>query len=222
MTTAVQPEHGVKAVRDAVAALLVADLPGRIPRMEGYWSLQSGDIPAADMITSGETPDQALDSRSDAWIEVVTPRLLPRTKTVDLTPTGGSVNRYRYSARLYIWTLHTNWADALDRRDRLAVAVRDALFGYPTLAVPPVTGDTGFLVNTSTVSEEFGEPHRLGKGNPRTWAPALLTFEIDHEYNTDAVTTRDNWGVFNQVNVRVVLMSKKQPNTYAPGGDPHG
>ena len=222
MPVQTQPEHGVKAVRDAVAALLVADLPKRIDRMTYLWQLDREAIPtpSADQITSGETPDNALDDRGTtndgdekygAWVEVITPRLLPRTRTVDTTTKGGSVNRYRYSARIYVWTLAPRWSEAMDRRDRLAVAVRDSLFTYPTLAVPPAVGDTGFLVNSSSISEEFGEPHRIGRGNTRVWAPALLTYEIDHEYDTEAVTTLDDWGVFDRINLRVTPLPFTHP-----------
>lgn len=220
MSVSIQPEHGVKAVRDAVARLLAADLPNRIDRMTQLWQLDRGEIPDPDMITSGETADNALDDRgttndgdekSGAWVEVITPRLLPRTKTVDITPSGSSVNRYRYSARIYVWTLAPHWDEAMDRRDRLAVAVRDSLFSYPTLAVPPAVGDTGFLINSSTISEEFGEPHRIGRGNTRVWAPALLTYEIDHEYDTEAVTTRDDWGSFDGYTLRVTLLPWDHP-----------
>jgi hypothetical protein len=203
-----QPEHGVKAVRDKVAALLVADLPTRITRMTSLWGLDAGSIPGVDMVTSGEAADNALDARGKTWIEVVTPRLLPRTRTMDLTSSGSAVNRYRYSARIYVWAVADRWAQALDDRDRLAGAVRDSLFDYPTLAVPPVVGDTGFLLNSSTISEEYGEPYRIKRqgGSPRVWAPALLSYEIDHEYNPDAVTTREDWGVFNGIDLFVTLL----------------
>lgn len=227
MPVQTQPEHGVKAVRDAVARLLRADLPKRIDRMTYLWQLDTPAIPSPNMITSGEAADNALDDRgtqadgdtkSASWVEVITPRLLPRTRTVDMTTRGSTVNRYRYSARLYVWVLAPNWGDALDRRDRLAVAVRDSLFSYPTLAVPPTTGDTGFLVNSSTISEEYGEPHRVGKGNTRVWAPCLLTYEIDHEYDTEAVTTRDDWGSFDHIDVVVELLPFTHPATETDDG----
>lgn len=216
MSAPTQPEHGVKAVRDQVAALLVADLPGRITDMTRLWALGEREIPQADMVTSGETPDNALDHRGEAWIEVITPRLLPRTRTVGLTLTGGSVNRYRYSARIYVWTLADTWPDAMDKRDRLATAVQDALFDYPTLAVLPATGDTGFLINSSSISQEFGEPYRARQkgGSPRVWAPALLSYEIDHEWGTTDITTRPDLGRFDSVDLRVVLL----PYTHPIGG----
>lgn len=213
-----QPEHGVKAVRDRVAALLRAELPRRIERMTYLWQLDAGEIPDPNRVTSGEKPDHALDNSGNdreeqgaAWVEVITPRLLPRTRTVDITPRGSTVNRYRYSARLYVWTLAPTWDESMDRRDRLAVAVRDSLFSYPTLAIPPAVGDTGFLVNSSSISEEYGEPHRIGSGNTRVWAPALLTYEIDHEYDTEAVNTRDDWGSFDGLDLFVTLLPFNQP-----------
>lgn len=220
MSAPTQPEHGVKAVRDAVRNLLAADLPRRITEMTSLWRLNTGDVPTADMITSGEAPDNALDHKGKAWVEIVTPRLMPRTRCVDVTPTGGNVNRYRYSSRIYVWTLGDAWADAIDRRDRLAVAVRDSLFGYPTLAVPPAVGDTGFLLNSSTISEEYGEPYRLKRanGSTRVWAGAVLAYEIDHEYNVDAVTTRDDWGTFDGIDLAVTLL----PYPPVPAIPPHG
>ena len=212
-----QPEHGVKAVRDRVAALLAWNLPLRIDRMTYLWQLDKEAIPVPDpgSITSGEAPDNALTQagvtnegggKTGAWVEVITPRLLPRTRTVEVTPKGGSVNRYRYSARIYVWTLADRWGEAMDRRDRLSVAIRDALFTYPTLAIPPAVGDTGFLVNSSSISEEYGDPVRIKGGNTRVWAPSLLTYEIDHEYDTDAVTTVDDWGSFDRIDLQVELL----------------
>lgn len=227
--TQTQPEHGVKAVRDAVAAMLVYDLPLRIDRMAYLWQLDREAIPVPDeaAITSGEAADNALtdtgitnegDQKSGAWIEVITPRLLPRTRTVEVTAKGGSVNRYYYSARIYVWCLAGKWAEAMDRRDRLATAVRDTLFSYPTLAVPPLVGDTGFLINSSSISEEYGEPVRMGRGNTRVWAPALLSYEIAHEYDTDAVTTIDDWGSFQHIDLQVTLLPWTGP-AEAPDGN---
>src|SRR5690349_9951861 len=106
MMVATQPEHGVKAVRDRVAAMLVYDLPLRIDRMTHLWQLDREAIPVPDeeAVTSGDAADNALTDRgitndgntkTGAWVEIITPRLLPRTRTVDVTVRGGSVNRYR-------------------------------------------------------------------------------------------------------------------------------
>lgn len=204
-------EHGPKAVRDRVAALLMADLGPRITAMLHLWALDSQEIPvpAAEGIVSGEAPDNVLDHKSQSWIEVVTPRLMPRTQTVDLDEFGNLVNRYRYSARIYVWTMAEHWGDAENYRDRLTVAARDALLTYPTLAIPPATGDTGYLVHTNTISEEFGNPYRLKTTRAR--AAGLLSYEIIEEYATGLPATTDPWGSFDDLDLRVTLLPYTAP-----------
>jgi hypothetical protein len=207
-------EHGAKAVRDRVANLLIADLPPRIDAMTQLWVLDRGAIPEPGKVTSGEAPDGALDHQAETWIEVITPRLMPRTRTVGMTSDGQMINRYRYSARVYIWVLAEKWQEALDRRDRLATAARDSLLTYPTLAVPPAVGDTGFLVHNNTLSEEFAEPSRIGNrsgGSPRVRAAALLAYEIEHEYATGAPPTTPPWGTFNTLDLAVTLLPYSTP-----------
>lgn len=206
-------EHGAKAVRDRVAALLLADLSPRITAMTHLWALDSRRIPDPDMVTSGEAADNALDHRGETWIEVITPRLMPRTQSVGLNTSGYMINRYRYGARIYVWTLAPDWAGALDTRDRLCTATRDALLSYPTLAIPPATGDTGFLVHTNTISEEFSEPYR-NKSTSRVRAAGLLSYEIIEEYATGYPTTSPDWGVFENLDLRVTLL----PYTAPTGG----
>jgi hypothetical protein len=208
------PEHGAKAVRDAVANLLTADLPPRIDAMCELWTLETGSIPWPGMLTSGEAADNALDHRADTWIEVIAPRLMPRTRVVGMTTDGQLIYRYRYSARIYIWVLADRWADALDRRDRLCTAARDSLLTYPTLAIPPAFGDTGFLVHSNTLSEEFAEPYRIGGrngGSPRVRAAGLLAYEIEHEYATGNPPTQGPLGVFNDFDLRVILAPYTHP-----------
>lgn len=207
-------EHGAKAVRDRVADLLIADLPLRIDAMTELWVLDERSIPEPGKVTSGEAPDGALDHQADTWIEVITPRLMPRTRTVGMTSDGQMINRYRYSARVYIWVKAERWEDALDKRDRLATASRDSLLTYPTLAVPPAVGDTGFLVHNNTLSEEFAEPVRIGGrsgGSPRVRAAALLAYEIEHEYATGAPPTTPPWGVFESLQLAVTLLPYTRP-----------
>jgi hypothetical protein len=207
-------EHGAKAVRDRVANLLVADLPLRTEAMTQSWELDARDVPTPGMVTSGEAADNALDHRAETWIEVITPRLMPRTRTVGITVDGQLIHRYRYSARVYIWVMADRWQDALDRRDRLATASRDSLLTYPTLAIPPTVGDTGFLVHTNTLSEEFAEPVRIGNrggGSPRVRAAALLAYEIEHEYATGAPSTQPPWGVFETLDLSVILLPYSSP-----------
>lgn len=199
----VSTEHGDKAVRDQVAALLIAELPGRIAGMVNLWALDAKEIPTPDMVTSGEAADNALDHRGDTWIEVITPRLMPRTKAMGLDERGYMIYRYRYSARIYVWVLAGDWQSALDQRSRLAAACRDSLMTYPTLAAPPAFGDTGFLVNANTISEESSEPVRLKTGHVR--AAALLAYEIDHEYPSGIPSTLPDLGTFNTLDLRVVL-----------------
>lgn len=203
-------EHGAKAVRDRVAALLIADLPGRIDAMTQLWTLGEKEIPAPDKITSGEPADFALDHRGNTWIEVITPRLMPRTQSMGLNSHGYMINRYRYAARIYVWVLAGEWQAALDLRDRMCTATRDALLAYPTLAIPPTTGDTGFLVHTNTISEEFPDPYRI-KNNPRVRAAGLLAYEIIEEYATGYPTTSPVWGRFDSLDLRVTLLPHTRP-----------
>lgn len=201
-------EHGAKAVRDRVAALLMADLPLRIEAMLNLWVLDREEIPEPK-VTSGEAPDNALDHSAENWIEVITPRLMPRTQFMGLTPAGGWINRYRYSSRIYIWVLAERWAEALNRRDRLCAAARDALLSYPTLAVPPATGDTGFLVHNNTLSEEFSEAYRLK--TQRVRAAGVLAYEIEEEYATGEPATTGSFGRFDELDLRVTLLPYTRP-----------
>lgn len=202
-------EHGAIAVRDQVANLLIADLPGRISGMVHLWALGEKEIPTPDMITSGEAADNALDHRGDTWVEVITPRLMPRTRAMGLNELGYMIYRYRYTARIYVWVLSKEWKTTLDQRDRLAAACRDSLMTYPTLAPPPAFGDTGFLLNPATISEESSEPLRLKTTHVR--AAALLAYEIDHEYPSGIPSTLPDLGTFNTLDLRVTLVPFTHP-----------
>lgn len=202
-------EHGGKPVRDRVAALLAADLPNRIPLVTNLWSLDHMELPTPDMVHSGDIADGALDHRGETWVEVITPRLMPRTRSMGLNPSGYMTHRYQYSARIYVWVIAAVWDDAVDIRDRTATVTRDSLLTYPTLAVPPADGDTGFLVRYDTISEEFGEPFRVGQrsgGSPRVRAGALLNYVIEHEYAAGDPLTTANWGTFDTYDLRVTLV----------------
>ncbi|MGH3986593.1 MAG: LamG domain-containing protein [Pseudonocardiaceae bacterium] len=225
-------EHGAKAVRDRVAALLVADLGARIDAMCELWVLDAATFPAPDRVishgdtpadprypgtlavTSGEPPDFALDHTARSWVEVITPRLMPKTQTWGLTPRGNLLYRFRYACKLYVWALGDTWREALDARDRLAVAVRDALFDLRTLQIPPASGDSGYLVDPNTMSEEFGAPFRIaGKSgtNPRVRAAALLNYEVIHEHETGVPTTRPDDGPYTGYDLAVSLLPWTRP-----------
>jgi hypothetical protein len=207
-------EHGTKAVRDRVAALLRADLPNRIDAVTHLWSLDRREIPKPDMIISGEKPDQVLDDKGKTWIEVITPRVLPRTQSMGLNAHGSMVHRYRHSARIYVYVISPEWADTVDMRDRSVTMVHDSLLSYPTLAIPPQRGDTGFLVHVNTITEESGEPFRIGQrtgGNPRVRAGGLLSYEIEHEYANDDPNTTQPWGTFETLDLRVTLLPFTAP-----------
>lgn len=182
-------EHGAKAVRDRVANLLRADLPGRIDMMCELWAIERATIAGPDMVTSGEAVDNALDHRGRTWIEVVTPRLMPTTETVGMDTAGNMEIRCRYQARIYVWGLADKWEPALDQRDRLMAAGRDSLLDFPTLAIPPATGDTGFLVSRDRMSEESPPPFRIPT-TKRVWAGGSLVYEIIEEYTIGQPTTR--------------------------------
>jgi hypothetical protein len=205
-------EHGAKAVRDRVAALLAADLPGRIDIMCELWAIERATIAGPDMVTSGEAVDNALDHQGRTWIEVVTPRLMPRTQTVDMDPRGNFVCRFRYQARIYVWGVADTWGEALDQRDRIMVAGRDALLDFPTLAIPPAYGDTGYLVYRDTLSEEFGPPYRLPK-SPRVWAGGALVYEVAEEYAIGDPTTRPQPGAYTEWDLAVTLLPYTHPAT---------
>lgn len=212
-------EHGAKAVRDRVAALLAADMPHRITTMCTLWSIDASVFPPPDMVTSGEAADFLLDARGRVWIEVITPRLMPRTQTVGLSANGNMVYRFRYSAKIYIWAIDDHWQGAIDQRDRLTAAARDSLLDFPTLIPPPGGGDSGYCVFPDTLTEEFGEPFRLGSkqpggSNPRVRAAGLLNYEIVEEYEVGVPTTRPIPGPYTGYSLVVTLL----PFTHPIGG----
>lgn len=202
-------EHGAKGVRDKVAALLAAELPSRIDAMTHLWALDEVEVPHPDMVTSGEAADNVLDHRGDTWVEVITPRLMPRTEAMGLNNLGYMVYQYHYTARIYVWVLAKDWQTVLDRRDRTAAAARDALITYPTLAIPPAFGDTGFLLDVKTLAEEYSEPYRLKTSHVR--AAGLLAYEIKHEYASGVPSTRPDLGVFENLDLRVTLLPFTEP-----------
>lgn len=209
-------EHGAKAVRDRVANLLRADLPLRIDMMCELWAIERATIAGPDMVTSGEAPDNALDHRGRTWIEVITPRLMPGTETVGMDANGNLEIRCKYQARIYVWGVAENWAKALDQRDRLMTASRDALLDYPTLAIPPQVGDTGVLVNRDRMSEEFPSPYRIPK-NPRVWAGGALVYELIEEYAIGDPTTRPQPEPYTGWDLAVTLLPYSRAATEEEG-----
>lgn len=203
-------EHGAKAVRDRVAALLRADLPPRIDMMCELWAIERATVAVPGMVTSGEPADNALDARGRTWIEVITPRLMPSTQTVGMDAAGNLEIRAKYQARVYVWGIADRWPDAIDQRDRIMAAGRDALLDYPTLAIPPTVGDTGYLVSRDRMSEEFGAPYRL-PNNPRVWAGGVLVYEVDEEYAIGDPTTRPQPEPYDGFSLAVTLLPWDRP-----------
>lgn len=203
-------EHGAKTVRDRVANLLRADLPPRIDMMCELWAIERATIAGPDMVTSGEAADNVLDHRGRTWIEVVTPRLMANTETVGMDANGNMELRCRYQARIYVWGLSERWAEALDQRDRLMTAGRDSLLDFPTLAIPPATGDTGYLVSRDRMSEESPPPFRL-PSNKRVWAGGSLVYEIIEEYTVGEPTTRPQPEPYTGFDLAVTLLPFDRP-----------
>ena len=77
------------------------------------------------------------------------------------------------------------------------------------LAPPPAFGDTGFLLNPATISEESSEPVRLKTTHVR--AAALLAYEIDHEYPSGIPSTLPDLGTFDTLDLRVTLAPFTHP-----------
>jgi hypothetical protein len=207
-------EHGAKVVRDQVAALLQADLPGRIDAACELWVLDRATLPEPGMVVSGDLADSVLDHRAREWIEVITPRLMPRTELVGFDASANLRYRFRYTARIYIWAINDRWPDVVDQRDRLMTQARDCLLDYPTLAIPPASGDTGFLIHIPTITEEFGEPFRIGKrdgSNPRARAGGLLAYEIIEEYAVGSPTTRPQPEPYTGFDLAVTLLPYTAP-----------
>lgn len=199
-------ESGAKAVRDRLAALLIDDLPRRITMLTELWTMPAGSIPLPDMVSSGEPADNVLDHRGHTWVEVITPRLMPRTKQMGFDTDAMMVYRFRYAARIYVWTLLDTWPEALDARDRLAGAVRSTLLDYPTLT--RAGGDSGYLLHSDTITEEFGAPWRH-PNTRRVWAPGVLVYEIEEE--TALPSTRPDPIPYEGVDLRVTLLPYTQP-----------
>lgn len=202
---------GANGVRDKVAELLGLEMPRKVPLLREAWDLDAAALPDVDVITSGETADNALDSRGKSWVEVINPRLL-KTVRVDIDTAGRPVYRSRYSARIYVWALGDTWESSKLARDNLAVVVRLSLIEYPTLTL--AGGDSGWLLHEDTITEEYGEPQRINRrpgnvGPVRVWAAAVLSYEIDAEETTADGSTRPPLGLNNDTFVT--------PQGYGPG-----
>jgi hypothetical protein len=168
--------RGPDSVRNAIADLLTAALPRKIPLLREAFGVDQGALPDLDVMSSGEMPDSALTSVGKSWVEVVNPRLLPGVQRVDIDPAGYPVYRMRYGCRIYVWALGADWDNAILRRDMLTGAVRAVLFEFPTLTLEG--GDTGFLVHEDTYTEEYGVPIRAANASGRTWGSALCSVDL--------------------------------------------
>jgi hypothetical protein len=213
MTGPVVARGGTHGLRDAVAALLTAELPNKTRLLRLAWGLDAEHLPDVDMICSGETADDALDTRGKSWVLVVNPRLVGSPVQVDLDPAGRPVYQYRYQAKIIVWAIGESWDTSKAARDNLCTATRLALMEYPTLTTEG--GDTGYLLHVPTIVEEYGEPYRpnkrSGAGSPRVWSPGMLSYEINMEEGTADGSTRPPLGTAQTTTVTTGAVGPGQP-----------
>jgi hypothetical protein len=201
--------RGADGVRDKLAELLRSEVPRKIGLLNTAWSAAQVQLPNLDEVVSGESPDNALDSRGDTWVLVINPRLLNlrRTDIVD----GQPEYMTRYSARIYVWAKDDSWATAISARDNLAVACRLSLLQYPTLD-NQTPGDTGYRLHENTYTEEFGEPMRLAQGQGRrVWAGAVLAIDMDCQETLADGSTRAPLGELDQTAVTATAVGPASP-----------
>lgn len=210
--------NGPDGVRDACVALLREDLPERIPLLRAARGLDSARLPdvARDRIVSGERPSNALTTAGRSWIEVINPRKI-RVRQVDIDPNGNPVYRTRWNLRIIVWALASSWEVSLAARDNLMAAVAGSLLEYPTLSRTP--GDSGYLVNINTITEEPGPPFRIADDpqgariNPKVWTGGALIYQMDDESTLTEASTRPPWGEAEQINVTGAVAAPGQPIT---------
>lgn len=165
--------RGPEGARDRIALALADILLLKLPALRAAYDHGADELPPVDAITSGEKPQQHLNSAGDTWVEVTIPRMAS-SRVIDLV-NGAPQYRIVYATRVYIWALGLSWTDAIDRRDRVTGAVRASLWEFPTLKLEG--GDSGVLVDTSSWSEEYGVPVRPSNPSQRCWATGMLAFE---------------------------------------------
>lgn len=209
--------NGPDGVRNACVALLQEDLPERIPLLRTARNLDSARLPsvARDRIVSGERPSNVLSSaKGGSWVEVINPRKV-RMRRVDIDDRGNPVYRSTWGMRVIVWAFARDWDVAIAARDNLMAACAGTLLEYPTLSRIP--GDTGFLVNTSTVAEEAGPPYRIADDpqgariNPGTWCGGALIYQMDDESTLTEASTRPPWGEAEQITVTGAVAAPGQP-----------
>ncbi|MBC8092168.1 MAG: hypothetical protein H7Y15_09575 [Pseudonocardia sp.] len=165
---------GPEGARDRIALALADILAVKLPLLRRAHGYDDAELPEVDTITSGEKPQQHLNAAGDTWLEIVISRMTS-SQVIDITPAGDQQFRIVYATRAYIWALGLSWTDAIDRRDRVTGAVRSCLWEFPTLTL--AGGDTGFLVQTSGWTEEYGVPVRPSNPSGRCWATGMLAFD---------------------------------------------
>jgi hypothetical protein len=213
VTGPVVARGGARGLRDAVTALLVAELPNKTRLLRLAWGLDEEQLPDVGMVVSGETADDALDSRGDSWVLVLNPRLVGSPVRVDLDEAGRPVYQYRYQAKIIVWAKGDDWEASKAARDNLCTATRLTLMEYPTLTTEG--GDTGYLLHEVTIVEEYGEPYRpnkrSGAGSHRVWSPGMLSYEINMEEGTADGSTRPPLGTAQTTQVTTGAVGPGQP-----------
>lgn len=210
--------QGSNAVRDQLVELFRHEMPIKIGLLRAQWGLSAEQLPDFQQITSGESPDNVLDSQGSTWVLVLNPRVL-RTTMVDIDDAGRQVNMVRYACRVYLWTKALDWPTAVEARGNFAQAARMCLLEYQNLSAT-VRGDTGFRSYQDTYGEEFGEPFRLQQSGGRVWAGALLAIDVDAEETLAAGSTRVPIGQVESVTPTGYAVGPDEPMTGAPDGNP--
>lgn len=183
--------HGPEFARDAIATGLADIIPIKWPRLRAAHGLGDEDLPQVDIVVSGEKPHGYLNEAGSTWVEVVINRMV-NMRAVDIDEIGDRVYRIRYAARVYVWTLGETWNDSIDRRDRVAGAVRQTLLEFPTLRLQGGDGDV--LIEHDRWTEDYGVPVPTGNRSERHWTSAALAFEAICEQTLAAGRVRDPIG----------------------------
>lgn len=209
--------NGPDGVRDQCVALLREDLPERIPLLREARGLDNSRLPdvARDRIVSGERPSNVLSSaKGGSWIEVINPRKV-RMRQVDLDDRGNPVYRSTWGLRIIVWAFAREWDVSIAARDNLMAATTGSLLEYPTLSRTP--GDSGYLVNINTITEEPGPPFRIAddpqgaRVNPGVWTGGALIYQMDDESTLTEASTRPPLGEAEQITVTGGIAAPGEP-----------